>query len=303
MTPWGAIDEMANRILIAGLPESGKTTYLAALWHILQHSQHPSIRLARMPDDSAYLTSLSMLWLSCETVSHTTQETKRSTIISVETANGASQFDLELPDLSGESFSNGFELRSWETQISDLANTASGLALFVGPKISDVMLIDEAIEVASSISASSNNSSTAAPSSAPSEEANDAVPELKKWSASESPTQTYLVDILQQILRERPRFLPLKLSLIASAWDKWRGLSMTPETWLERTLPLLWQFLESNSGRFPLKVYGVSAQGGDYKEGGRVDQLTNMDPCERPLVISGTDTSNDLGIPLSWFFG
>lgn len=290
-----------RRILIAGLPESGKTTFLAALWHTLKHGKHPSLQLARIPDNAAYLTSLSMQWLSFEVVKHTTHETKRSTLLQVETMPGGPTFDLELPDLSGESFSNGFELRGWETHVSESSCTSTGLALFVGPKIVDMMLIDDAINIADKIAPPIDDGNTTHQVTA-TEKPQKATTPSKKWSASDSPTQTYLVDILQQISRERPRYRPLRVSVIASAWDKWMNSSLTPEKWLERTMPLLWQYLESNSARFPWKAYGVSAQGGDYLNAERVRQLEEMDPCERPIVASGTGVSNDLALPLAWFF-
>ena len=67
---------------------------------------------------------------------------------------------------------------------------------------------------------------------------------------------------------------------------------------MERELPLLAQFFESNRRLFDYTIYGVSAQGGDYKD---VDELTGMLPSERIMVV-GMDATNehDLTEPLTW---
>jgi hypothetical protein len=72
----------------------------------------------------------------------------------------------------------------------------------------------------------------------------------------------------------------------------------SPAKWLADEMPFLFQFLESNRRLFDFIVYGVSAQGGDYKD---VDELTGMKPSERILIEGdGVKNPHDLTELLTW---
>jgi stage III sporulation protein SpoIIIAA len=55
----------ASNQLIIGLPETGKTTFLAALWHVVTSEEvNESLRLERLHGDSKYLNEISAKWAS-----------------------------------------------------------------------------------------------------------------------------------------------------------------------------------------------------------------------------------------------
>src|SRR5258708_2938371 len=52
--------------LMAGLPETGKTTFLAALWHVAKsHEVSGSMRLERREGDQEYLNNIANAWSKC----------------------------------------------------------------------------------------------------------------------------------------------------------------------------------------------------------------------------------------------
>ncbi len=52
-----------KRIMICGLPESGKTTFIAALWYLLSNDEiSTALTLESLPENRNYLNSLSRKW-------------------------------------------------------------------------------------------------------------------------------------------------------------------------------------------------------------------------------------------------
>ena len=91
-----------------------------------------------------------------------------------------------------------------------------------------------------------------------------------------------------------------------SAWDKAASRGFSPEEYLAKRMPLLDQFLRH--GLHPdweKRIYGVSAQGGDYDDDNSkladAERLRDIDvPSERISVVYAGDKSNDLTEPLQW---
>jgi hypothetical protein len=128
------------------------------------------------------------------------------------------------------------------------------------------------------------------------------------WHPSQAPTQVQLVGLLQHF--ERPPLVagPRRLVIMISAWDKAEGEQLLPEPFLGAKLPLLDQYLRSGRDRWDWRVYGVSAQGGEYdqnkrnaKPGADAARLRDIDLASKRirLVFDNTE-ANDLTEPLEW---
>ena len=144
----------------------------------------------------------------------------------------------------------------------------------------------------------------------------------KDWHPSLAPTQVQLVDLLQLISHSPVGGAGRKVAVMISAWDKAEGERLTPDIFLKRKLPLLAQYLESGRDGWTSRVYGVSAQGGDYDpnednaervegeapvrkkrpvKSGDVDRLREVDiPANRVRLVIGDKEFKDLTEPLQW---
>ena len=130
------IDHLAIRVSIVGLPASGKTTYLAALWHLV-HAGEVSTRLrfgSLSNDDYAYLNVIAKRWRSATEQEHTAISGIKSVSMNLlDVANRTVR--VTFPDVPGEEY-----LRMWEDREVDesLARTLSSgniMLLLNGNKI------------------------------------------------------------------------------------------------------------------------------------------------------------------------
>ena len=130
-----------------------------------------------------------------------------------------------------------------------------------------------------------------------------------EWHPRHAPTQVQLVDLLQLLRTDPLDNGPRKLAIMFSAWDKAEDEGLSPHDFLAEKLPLLTQYLTSNSDDWSWQVYGVSAQGGDYDntdDGSRpsddAERLRGLDsPSLRiKLVKKDQESSNDITEPLAW---
>ncbi len=126
------------------------------------------------------------------------------------------------------------------------------------------------------------------------------------WHPRLAPTQVQVVDLLQ-LLRTAPIDSgPRRVAVMLSAWDKVRGEGLSPAEYLEATLPLLAQYLRRDGDGWTWRVYGLSAQGGDYdpiEENGRpqAEELRNLDkPSSRIQLVGPEAEAHDLTEPVAW---
>ena len=66
---------------------------------------------------------------------------------------------------------------------------------------------------------------------------------------------------------------------------------------------LLAQYIEANPAQYEVEVFGVSAQGFDYKKDNAVERLAEVTkPAERVRVTRGssTDERRDITEPIQW---
>lgn len=94
------------RYMIVGLPRSGKTTFLAAFWHLMNAGEVTTkLELDRLTGDHEYLNTIVEAWRRCEEVPRTTLPNERKSLsIHVRRPRTGQRAILVFPDLSGESF-------------------------------------------------------------------------------------------------------------------------------------------------------------------------------------------------------
>lgn len=278
-------------IVIIGLPESGKTTFLAALWHLItERDIETKLQFHQLGDgEVTHLNEIAARWRDAKIQDRTAVGGNR--LVSM---NLKDKFDnpvrVTFPDVAGEAYLRMWEDRECEPQISEFLQTG-GVLLFIhadtirAPKwiVDEIALMSSAGLVI---------------------QEEDIVP----WHPRAAPTQVQVIDLLQ-LLRMPPLDIgPRKLAIVLSAWDKAEGEGLSPQDYLEAKMPLLLQYLKRSVDGWSWRVYGLSAQGGDYDlvdpaapRKPQAEVLREMDRAStRIRLISTTPETHDLTEPLAW---
>ncbi len=280
-------DTMLKRsIVICGLPSSGKTTFLAALWHLVT-AREPEIDTALKfgslkGGDYAHLNSIQKRWLKAEKQERTELKSKHIVAMNLVESSG-DIVRVSFPDLSGETFRLMWEVRECDPDVAEILKSGNNVLLFI--HADNIKRPRYVVEDSQQMSMLGLNGDT------PSDEVD--------WSARVTPTQVPLVDILQMLNTHPLNIGPRRIALILSAWDKVVPERLSPDEFLKQKLPLLYQYLYSSDVIHKWRVYGVSAQGGDYET--EADSLLAMNiPSKRIMVVHNDSVSHDLTEPLQW---
>jgi Double-GTPase 1 len=280
-------------VVIIGLPASGKTTFLAALWHLVTARDIDTrLRFGTLRiGDVTHLNAIAARWREAKVQDRTAVLGTR--VVSMNLVNGAGEaLRVTFPDVPGEAYRRMWEERECESQLVDILK-ATGVLLFIhadtihAPRwvVDEVALSRElGLGVAEG--------------------------EVIAWHPRLAPTQVQVIDLLQ-LLRTAPLDIgPRRLAVMLSAWDKARAEGLSPAEYLQSKLPLLAQYLRRAADGWDWRVYGLSAQGGDYdplEQGERVPEAEELRRLDRPstriqLVGEGSET-HDLTEPLAWLMG
>lgn len=258
--------------LMVGLPASGKSTYLGALYYLLRKGADPRLSLVELPEERDYAQELEETWLRFRPFERSNLPAPRPLNLAL-TGGESGSFEFSIPDITGESYDELWEHGVWRDPVKELAVKADGILLFVHP---GKLIVPELIDV-----------------SAKPQEKSPPTP----WTAERAPTQAVLCDLLESISIERDGSLP-RTAIVISAWDTVDDLGIGPAKWVELQTPLLWQWLTAQEDPFCFETFGVSAQGGDVSdEDVRNELAKNPDPLDRLTDGRG---ANDLIEPLLW---
>lgn len=277
-------------VVVLGLPGSGKTTFLAALWHIVTERDVDAVLKfgGLEAGDTSYLNRIATRWR--DAVAQERTALAGSQVVSMNlVAEDSTRLQITFPDLPGEAFQQMWEQRECEGSVARSLQS-EGVLLFVHCDTirEPQWVLEEAIlsrEIGSDM---------------PTED------EEVEWVSSLAPTQVQLVDILQMLHTSPLDVGPRKLGVMMSAWDKVDDESCGPDELLGKKMPLLQQYLGASTDLWATRVYGISAQGGDYNGdyGDRVGEapvLGEYDTASKRIVlIGGESVANDLTEPIAW---
>jgi Double-GTPase 1 len=293
-----------SKLLVIGFPEAGKTTFLAALWHVAESGEvQGSLQLERISEDARHLNSIKDNWLLCRRVGRTQIPTEQSVSLWLRDEGNDTIGEVVFPDLSGETFQNQWNDRHWTRAYAELVSEASCVLLFLHPgKIKEPYTVADMQKMAEA----------AFPETADDEgyqqeqESGAAAGVTESWIPELAPTQVQLVGLLQFLEPHLPTRSATRVAIIISAWDvvdhQGDDGTAAPVRWLERRLPYLVQYLQSHFESVQFRVYGVSAQGGDL-DADR-ERLQEYPTASERIGIHGLDCSaHDITEPVRWALG
>lgn len=286
--------------LFIGLPASGKTTFLAALWYFLRYpSLAESLRINALPDEREYLTEICDAWIRGNVQLHTSHSKIVDLTLSVSDSVSGADTTLRIPDLSGELFRNHWAHRGWDSNFDDIAQQADGVLLFIHPNFIDPPVTIAQVKAAAKKMKRGCNDAT--PKVRRESEATPPSDKPVPFDPYEVPPQVMLVDQLQCLLGAPCCHQELTLSIIISAWDTIKSDNVTPQEWFDKHVRFLGQFIYSNRNRITHRCFGLSAQGCDYtNEKARKEVLQLANPADRIEVVTHAGESANITDPIRW---
>jgi hypothetical protein len=121
--------------LVVGLPESGKTTFLAALWHVVESDEvENSLVVSEVHGVRDHLNRIREQWLNCQELERTKIPAEKLVSVRLRDKTTGEVVEVTLPDLSGETFRLQWEHRQWTSEFDKLASESAGVLLFVHPR-------------------------------------------------------------------------------------------------------------------------------------------------------------------------
>lgn len=287
------------KCLVIGLPESGKSTFIAALWEVVRAFVIPgAMHFEGLDGDDDYVNQIHTSWVQGEPLERT--KVKRSIPVRIKLSNtnpDKELVELVLPDLDGELLKRQWTKREWSTDYEANLQDATGLLLFLSARnVREGTLLDPTHEQLAQLIPTRQ---AAVELSIPKSEEH-ALP----FDAEKVPTQTMLVELLQFILRWMPESRRMRLAVIISAWDiaEKGNPELKPDDWLKRKpTALLSQFLRANPESFDYRVFGISAQGGELDDPEMKTRLKREPyPANRIKVVDNEYVGHDVTLPIQW---
>jgi hypothetical protein len=172
---------------VLGLPRSGKTTFLAALWHLISAGEvETNLVLDKLVGNHEYLNSIVEAWRRCEEVPRTPRGGEAHVSIYAHEPSTGRKIVLEFPDLSGETFEEQLASRTCKANYVHGFDGNGGVLLFLNADRSqDGMTL---LDIAPAIAGDTESQPAGAE---------------REWSPELVPEQVRLVDLLQ-FLQQRP---------------------------------------------------------------------------------------------------
>jgi hypothetical protein len=272
-----------TNLLFAGMPHTGKSTYLALLNLAITSAQRCSLRIGNFKDDREYINRLATNLFACEEMERTEVGQSRGLSLSVLDHDGNASL-LAIPDLSGETWLELLSERTWRASLQQQVEASTGLCLFVHA-------VD--FEFATTI-AEADRAAIALGEDVPGDEDGD--PEHHDEAARSG--QVDIVDLLQ-IVSGQFAHDSRRVSLVISAFDTVTG-GRSPRDWVQHAAPLLHQFLTTNAHGPLVAVFGLSAQGGRFDDLASAAELRKTAPLSRAYLLNADGQPTDLDAPIQW---
>jgi hypothetical protein len=208
-----------------GLPSAGKSTFLAALWHVVDSYEIPgSLERGELIGNREYIEKLRECWLVCEPIQRTTRESGDT--VHAQVKKNDEIIDLFFPDMAGEIFEEHWRDRRWMPSYVTMTESVTGLLLFIHPDTSyKPVLIPDLDDIIKDI-----------------EEDDVKLKEddIEEYHPDKACNQSKIVEMIQFHQIQLNNASPLKIAVIISAWDTIESASssenipVTPLTYLDK---------------------------------------------------------------------
>ena len=239
---------------LVGLPDSGKSTALAALFYLVaDHSELCDWYLdnADRPSNSDYWYRLRDLWVQGESLQRTEHKAMPAIMkLKLTHKENNTKTTISIPDIPGEDYLGLYSAGRFPLKAANLIDKAERLIFFLRVDDEDAPVLSISPEALEKDQSSNSTGDGVKLQEAPPVE----------WEAKHMPIQSKVIATLRciRMLKKMPL---TKLTIVLTAWDTVGKDGFTPDSVIKTCFPLVAQYLETN---FDYDLYGLSAQGYDY---------------------------------------
>jgi hypothetical protein len=298
------------RLCLLGLPGTGKTTFLAALWSYLRSGlPEDQYRISELPDDTSYLDAISYAWAAAEPMPRSSPEVSDHIEFTIEVPNRP-PLQLVLPDLPGEVFLNAVRRPLIDEGPGTAVLNSDLLMLFVncrsartfeplGDHPADPTALAEPLPLANEMIGDLSVTPIDGLVDDSSDNRDRSSIRFREFDIGALDTDTLNCELLQRLedFLDQHGFPPLLI--VVSAWDVYAGEpGLTPDHWLRDHQPMLWQYIEELRRKVTVGVVGVSAQGADYDD---QPDISESDVQMRAWGADSQGAKTDIAGPLLWY--
>lgn len=272
---------MKKKCLIVGIPESGKSTYIASLWYSVRTYDKCSLTSDNLPNNTKYLDSLVDGWLTLEEL-RTSDDISNQIEINLKNKECGDEFTVMVPDFKGETFLQILKGAS-NTELQKWLNEAESVILMIKDfEFVKFNSIEENQE--SETNADGNNI--------------DTIDGFSIESMSGASKNLLLLKYLKANMNIK------KLIICVTAWDQTDRNGSSKDYFKVGSIGL-YQYIVNNFEE--VEFYGLSAQGANYPDDKASDEEkkrlkdslnTNTKMCKRAYVIEGAKKVFDVTLPL-----
>jgi hypothetical protein len=279
-------------IILMGGPDTGKTNYVARLWHAL-NAKEGALHAVDIPEDIAFVEDMiAHLFQGCFAPrSYLTEDGRHDLLISVKAADGGPTTELVIPDISGELWMNAVLSSEIGADWMEELRQANGAVLFVrvlsklNERPLDWVTADRLLSALG-----------------------------EEEGRTGLPTQVMLCELLRFLevsLAKRPDGAPPRVAIVVSAWDLVddQVAARGPQAFLESEFPLFGGKLR-DVRTLDVRTFGMSVVGGDIEQNRAFrDEFLDQDFRKTGWVMTKDSPvenwykNPDVTLPIAWVVG
>ena len=275
-----------TKCMIAGLPSSGKSTYIGALWYCLMHPEKiEGIKLVadkmNLADDLTVLNRLSDAYKSMTLIDRNYSDKNETVLINLKVEDTDTRLQVEVPDFLGENFRDLVEKKESEL-VSEWLKDTDTLVYFMNEVTPPEFEDDHGPE---------------------DDESPMPAKEVPPFSIKTMSAVAMNIMVLKCLLSKKSF---KKVVIVLSWWDQKTNNGTTknnPQEYLKENSPALFNFIQHHIPNF--EIIGLSAQGQEYPkedqgnyEEAKKEIKAKMRAGKRSFVEIGDEIIHDLSLPL-----
>lgn len=270
-----------KKILIAGLPDAGKSSYIGALNGVM--SQKGDFDLSpsnEKPSEWTYVNSLTEKWLDCQIVDHSSDGETKYIKWPLKDKNGQ-DIVITIPDMKGETY---YEIihDDFDPKLADFCKGATGIFFFVN-NMNRLILKEHAMKLVKEEDGEEKEEKSPATTKAEADKLR-----LNVATMPDVTKNLLVIRYLRELMGN------VKIVVAVSAWDEKYYAKV--EDYFKKVCPAIYNYVCNNFDEH--RFYGISAQGAKYGQVG-VNLNTLTETGKRAYVFT-TEKIYDLSLPLDY---